>query len=104
MDNAVLLVLTCSPDLEHALTDALLAIPHVSGFTSFPVHGHGSGGALTTAEQVTGKRRRVQFEVMLDADVLNPCIAQLDGEFGRAGLVYWAYRLSAAGRLGASAD
>jgi hypothetical protein len=99
MDNAVLLVVTGSPELEHAIADTLLAMPQVSGFTSFPVHGHGSGGTLTIAEQVAGRRRRVRFEMMLDAEALDTCISQLRSEFGRAGLIYWAYPLSAAGRL-----
>ena len=60
-----LLVLNITPELEEELVDYLLSREEVGGFTSYPVHGHGAQGRLSIAEQVSGRRKRVQFEILL---------------------------------------
>jgi hypothetical protein len=104
MNTLCLLVINCSPELEHELIDAFLSMPVVSGFTSSLTQGHGLGGAMTVAEQVAGRRERVQFEVMIAAADLDSCIATLTELFGNSGLVYWAYPLNVGGRLLASSQ
>lgn len=68
MKQQCLLRLNFSPDLEEDVVDFLLASEEVSSFQSFPIRGHGQIGAMTTAEQVEGRRKRVQFELVLFED------------------------------------
>ncbi len=61
-------LLTVSPSLEEAMVDALLRRAEGRGFTSFPVSGHGSDHArLSLAEQVSGRRRQIRFQVEMGA-------------------------------------
>lgn len=63
---STLLVINLPPALEEDLIDYLLSQDLVSGFTSYETMGHGSHGPLSIAEQVSGRRKRLQFELLLD--------------------------------------
>jgi hypothetical protein len=93
-----LLVLNLIPELEDALVDYLLSHAEVRGFTSFPVRGHGDQEALTVAEQVRGQRKRLQFELMLDAEAIDPLLAGLADEVGK-GIVYHVQPILQKGRI-----
>lgn len=99
MNADCLLLINCNPALEHELVDALLALPEVTGFTTLAASGHGPGGALSVAEQVAGRRRRVQFQIALSRAVLGDCLRQLVAQFGRADMRYWVLPLLEAGHF-----
>ncbi|TFH73765.1 DUF3240 domain-containing protein [Gammaproteobacteria bacterium LSUCC0112] len=92
-----MLILSASPALEEDMVDYLLEHPGVEGFTSLSAYGHGSASTMSVSEQVTGRRKRVQFQVILeDTDV--PAVT---GELGtRVGkdIVYWQVPVSGFGR------
>ncbi|MBQ0718685.1 MAG: DUF3240 family protein [Gammaproteobacteria bacterium] len=93
-----MLVLNISPELEDDLVDYLLAQEHVTGFTSYPVRGHGEHSYLSIAEQVSGRRKRVQFElIMAEAEVAS-VISKLATEVG-IGIGYWQLPVSNVGRV-----
>lgn len=98
MTNEVLLTLTVSPRLEDAVVDWLLS--HESrygpstrlrtGFTSFPVAGHSSAlGGLTLAEQVSGRKKQVRFQMHLPSAEAPALLDQLRRDFAGSGMHYW---------------
>lgn len=98
--DQVLLVLTVAPTLETQLVDWLLVSEHVTGFSSGPIHGHGSRhDRLSIAEQVTGRQRRVQFQVQLTRAAASELLTALGRDFAGADLHYWLLPLIAAGQL-----
>ena len=92
-----LLVMNISPQLEEELIDFLLRHEGVTGFTAQAVHGHGPGGHMTLAEQVSGRRKRVQVQVLMQARDVPAVIAGLP-EVGRD-IVWWQQPVSAFGRI-----
>ncbi|WP_461516350.1 DUF3240 family protein [Porticoccus sp.] len=93
-----LLVLNITPELEEDLVDYLLSSADVSGFTSYPVHGHGEQHNLSIAEQVSGRRKRLQFEILLAEEQAKNLIAGLTDQVGR-GIHYWQLPVIASGRV-----
>lgn len=96
--NGTLLVLNISPELEEDLVDYLLGLEGVEGFTSYQVYGHGEHGRLSLREQVTGRRRRMQYEIMLPEDGVAALLQGLAQEVG-TDVVYWQHPLTNFGRL-----
>jgi hypothetical protein len=98
--DEVLLVLTASPALESQLIDWLLGSEHVTGFSSGPIHGHGSRhDRLSVAEQVTGRQQRLQFQVQLTGAAAQAVLGALGRDLAGADLHYWLVPLIAAGHL-----
>ena len=57
MNENCLLNLVVTPEVEDAVADWLLEYPTVTGFSSYPISGHGSSEQrMTLAEQVAGRR------------------------------------------------
>jgi Protein of unknown function (DUF3240) len=103
--DALLFVISVPPMLEDQMIDWLLEREESAGFTSIPVSGHSSDPMhLTIAEKVSGKQRRLQFQVQISASDLAPFTAGLEQEFGGADLHYWVVPLMAAGSLSRSAS
>lgn len=93
-----MLVLNAPPVLEEDLVDYLLSHPDIDGFTSFAAAGHGvSGSSLSIAEQVTGRRRRIQFEIILAADRAHEVTQGLAAAVG-PDIVYWQSPVQGVGR------
>jgi nitrogen regulatory protein PII len=78
-----LLILNTRPELEEDLVDYLLSLSCVSGFTSYPVRGHGHHQNLSVAEQVSGRRKRLQVELMIDEDAVPTVLSGLVENVGR---------------------
>ncbi len=78
-----LLILNTRPELEEDLVDYLLSLSCVSGFTSYPVRGHGHHQNLSVAEQVSGRRKRMQVEIMLEEDAVPTVLSGLVDNVGR---------------------
>jgi hypothetical protein len=63
-NDSVLALVTVPPTLEELLIDLLLEKEATSAFTSVAAHGHGTDhDQLSLAEQVSGRRKQVQFQV-----------------------------------------
>lgn len=65
-DPRLLALVTIPPTLEELLIDVLLANQATSTFTSVAAHGHGTDhDRLSLAEQVSGRRKQMQFQIEL---------------------------------------
>jgi hypothetical protein len=99
MDTEFLLRLNIPPDLEEDIVDLLLANPDIRGYQSFPIRGHGRVGAMSIAEQVAGRRDRIQFEIVLDRSVLDSTLQSLKQAFPTPDVIYWVLPVIKSGRL-----
>lgn len=93
-----LLVLNTAPELEEEMVDYLLTRSHATGFTSYAVRGHGEQQHLTIAEQVTGRRNRVQFELILPEASVSNILAGLREHVGND-IFYWQHVLAGSGHI-----
>ena len=101
--NAVLVTLTVSPAIEPAVIDWLLGRPESAGFTSTPVSGHSARlEGLSSVEQVTGRQRRVQFQVHMPFADLDGFLAAARERFGGTDAHYWAVPIVGGERLSAA--
>lgn len=99
--DQVLVVITSPPSLESQLVDWLLSQRGGAGFSSVPVHGHSTRhDHLSIAEQVSGRQRRIQFQIQIDGSQLNGLLERLKSEFSGADLHYWAVPVLAQGHVG----
>ena len=99
MNQQCQLRLNIPPNLEEDLVDILLASEEIPGFQSYPTRGHGQVGAMTIAEQVEGRRNRVQFEIVLDNELLEALLQKLKESLPVQDIIYWVIPVSASGRL-----
>ena len=99
MNQQCLLRLNIPPSLEEDVVDLLLAAEDISGFQSYPTRGHGQVGAMTIAEQVVGRRHRVQFEIVLENELLDTLLQMLKKSLPVPDIIYWVIPVSASGRL-----
>lgn len=99
MKQQCLLRLNISPDLEEDVVDLLLASKETPGFQSYLVRGHGQVGAMSIAEQVEGRRNRVQFEVVLDEELLESLLQELKKALPVRDIIYSVMPISASGHL-----
>lgn len=93
-----MLVLNIPPELEEDLIDYLLSLTGVNGFTSYETRGHGSDADLSIAEQVSGRRKRMQFELLLQEDAIAELIAGLASAVGRD-IAYWQQVIAHVGHV-----
>jgi nitrogen regulatory protein PII len=93
-----LLAINIMPALEEDMVDYLLATKGVEGFTSFAIRGHGDHSNLSLAEQVTGRRNRLQFEIITEEAVAQKIIAGLVKNVGK-NIIYWQQTISNIGRV-----
>jgi len=99
MNSEFLLRLNVPPGLEEDMVDLLLASGDITGYQSYPTRGHGRVGAMSIAEQVAGRRDRVQFEIVLDSSLLEPTIQKLKEAFPIRDVIYWVLPIVQSGRL-----
>ena len=100
MESEALLSLVVAPDIEDVIVDWLLERDEVSGFTSYPINGHGASiHAMTLAEQVAGRRRQVLFQTHMPQSQAERLLADLKRDFAGSGMHYWLVPLSACGHL-----
>lgn len=98
--DQALVVLNVPPSLEEAVVDWLLARHNSSGFTSQAVHGHSASHKdLTPAEQVSGRRGRLQFEVQMARASVDEFLNSASIKFGKADGRYWVLPVIVAGHL-----
>ena len=99
MSQEYLLKLNIPPSLEEEFVDALLSSNVISGYQSYTTQGHGQVGAMSIAEQVAGRRNRVQFEIALDAESVEPLLQQLKAAFQTPDIIYWLVPITESGRF-----
>jgi hypothetical protein len=98
MDKFYLLTLIAPPRLEEPLVDWLLAFEY--GFSSFPVNGHTSRQeGLTLAEQVSGRKRHVRFDMHLPETEWGSLVERLRRDFAGTGIHYWISPVTAQGEV-----
>lgn len=88
--NEFLITLNVPPSLEEAIVDCLLTFESEHGFSSLPVsaHDHRNEG-LSLAEQVTGRQRKIRFQMYIARDDLSSLLDKLKADFSGAGIHYW---------------
>ena len=88
------------PAFEERVVDWLLARDDAVGFTSYTAHGHGARhGALSIAEQVSGRQRRVEFRVEVGAAALEAFVASLCEGFDGSDVYYFVIPVLRSGHL-----
>lgn len=94
MIDHVLLTLLIPPSIEEAIVDWLLEVESDHGFSSFSVRGHSSSHlGLSLAEQVSGRKQQIRFEIHLPEATLPPLLEKLKQDFQGTGLHYWVVPL-----------
>lgn len=85
-----LVTLNVPPSLEETIVDCLLTFESEDGFSSYPVnaHDHRNEG-LSLAEQVTGRQKKIRFQMYLPERKLPDLLAKLKNEFQGSGIHYW---------------
>lgn len=85
-----LVTLNIPPSLEEMMVDSLLLLETEHGFSSFPVsaHHHENLG-LSLTEQVTGRQKRIRFQMYVPVQKLPELLEQLRQEFSGSGIQYW---------------
>ncbi|WP_340123463.1 DUF3240 family protein [Methylobacter svalbardensis] len=85
-----LVTLNVPVSLEEAVVDCLLMAESEHGFSSFPVNSHDhKNEGLSLAEQVTGRQKKVRFQMYVPQQGLAQLLAQLRAEFSGSGIQYW---------------
>ena len=93
-----LLLINLPPELEEDMVDYLLPQDAVGGFTSYHTRGHGDHANMSLAEQVSGRRKRLQFEIIMEESAVPDLIAGLEGNVGKD-ILYWQQSVSNVGRI-----
>lgn len=97
---AVTVTLTLAPALEERIIDWLLGRQDVDTFTGYAAYAHAATGSdLSVAEQVSGRRRRVEIRIELRAEALDHWLAELSEAFGGADVSYFVVPILRSGRL-----
>lgn len=96
--NLSILVLNITPELEEDLIDYLLLLDDIEGFNSYQVYGHGEHEQLSLAEKVAGRRKRLQYEIILHSSAIPSVLEGLAKAVGKD-IVYWEQPLRNFGRV-----
>ena len=85
-----LVTLNIPPSLEEMMVDSLLLLESEHGFSSFQVnaHHHDNKG-LSLTEQVTGRQKRIRFQMYVPVEELSVLLEHLRQEFSGSGIQYW---------------
>ena len=94
------LVMIAPSEIEEKLLDVLLVAVGNEVFTSTPSFSHGTAqGRLSSIEQVMGRSRSVQVQIIVTAAELVTLLQTLRESFAGTGLRYWAMPLAALGEI-----
>lgn len=100
MTNLKKLTLIVPPLLEEEVIDRLLERDGELEFTAGTLYAHASDHeSLSLVEQVTGRKRRIRFEVVGEAEVLQAFLDSLQEPFKGSGIRYLLQALEARGLL-----
>ena len=88
--NEYLVTLNVPPSLEEAVVDSLLLLETEHGFSSFPVNAHHHvNKGLSLSEQVTGRQKRIRFQLYVSVEKLPDLVVKLREDFAGSGIQYW---------------
>ena len=88
--NEYLVTLNVPPSLEEAVVDSLLLLETEHGFSSFPVNAHHHvNKGLSLSEQVTGRQKRIRFQLYVSVEKLPDLIIKLREDFADSCIQYW---------------
>ena len=94
------LVMIGSPAIEEKLLDVLLSAVGNEVFTSTPSFSHGTAhGRLSSVEQVMGRSRSVQVQIVVSEVEMGKLLQLLRESFAGTGLRYWAMPIAAQGEI-----
>ncbi|QWF70701.1 DUF3240 family protein [Methylomonas paludis] len=95
-----LLTIDVPPSLEETLVDCLLGLDNVLKFSSFSSNAHDHLlQDLSLVEQVTGRQRKISFQIHVDKSGVAELINRLKTEFSGSGLHYWVIPIIVHGKL-----
>ena len=96
----VRLNLVFAPDLEDAVTEALMSDPTLPGFTLLQAQGHSSDWArVSVREQVRGRMERRVLWVVIEQARLESVLAVLRQRIASPDVRWWTEPVLASGRL-----
>jgi len=85
-----LVTLNVPPSLEEDIVDCLLTFESEDGFSSLPVNAHDHRNRnLSLAEQVSGRQKRIRFQMYIPEQQLPRLLEKLQQEFSDSGIRYW---------------
>ena len=93
-----MLVINVPPQLGEDMVDYLLSLCNMTGFTSYLVRGHGDNENMTLTEQVSGRRQRLQFELILEEKNAEDIIGGLLANVGKD-ITYWQQQIANFGHV-----
>ena len=85
-----LVTLNVPVSLEEVIVDCLLTLESEHGFSSFPINSHDhKNEGLSLAEQVSGRQKKIRFQMYVPEQGLAALLTQLRTEFSGSGIRYW---------------
>jgi hypothetical protein len=94
------LTLVCPLGTEEALLDALLEESASEVFTSVPVYSHSAAHtSLSAQEQVMGRSRSLQLQVLVDEGNLVALLERIRADFSGVGIRFWATPVAIDGEI-----
>lgn len=99
-EKEYLITLNVPPSLEEVVVDCLLTFEAEAGFSSFPVfaHDHKNEG-LTIAEQVSGRQKKIRFQMYVPESEIEAFLAKLKTELTGTDIHYWVLPIITQGTL-----
>jgi hypothetical protein len=89
-NNLLLVTFNVPPTIESLVVDSLLLLESANGFSSFPVFAHSHiNDDLSLAEQVTGRQKKIRFQIYVHENELAVLLAQIKKSFAGSGIEYW---------------
>ncbi len=88
--NQYLVTINAPVSIEEAIVDCLLILESEFGFSSFQVNSHDHKNKnLSLAEQVSGRKKSIRFQMYVSEQGLPLLLAQLRSDFSGSGIKYW---------------
>ncbi len=76
--------------LEELMIDCLLTFESEHGFSSLRINAHDHRHRdLSLAEQVSGRQKKIRFQLYIDQQDLSLLLDKLKTEFSGSGIQYW---------------
>jgi hypothetical protein len=89
-NEQALVILNAHPRLDEQIVDWLLQRETEIGFSSFQIRGHsGDHSNLTVTEQVSGRQKRMRFEIVIELERLDRFLDELIEAFAGSDVHYW---------------
>jgi hypothetical protein len=90
MTKEYLVTLNVNPALEEVVVDCLLTMEFERGFCSFPLNAHHHDNlGLSLSEQVSGRQKKIRFQLYVNDADLTALLTQLRAEFSGSAIQYW---------------